>query len=603
MQCKPTTFGYTLAQAEVKFPLYAYPECSSRPNFTPVPSTLDSHFQMNCSEGTYFAGPQDKHLFASTQDSADLYSHKGQYHGPVELPADTEFVFGSCNSTDYEAVHYRPVYDPRLHAALRLKQDSGHRPRQVLVLTLDSFSRRHFYSKLPRTLELLRSLDEDFEVTDFRLHNVAGDNSIDNVLPLFTEGIDKQSIKGRGVSSSLNGRGMWSVFRRAGYLTLLGFEDCDDDEVKYLGRTQDVHILMRQFFCAATMLTSYSDATLNLKQRCIGSEQSHWYALQYLLDVTEMYGDVSQWMYLHINTAHEASGRHAQTLDGDLTDFLQAFLGRRSHDVAVVLMGDHGMRYGDWRFTLEAILEHRLPALFTILSNTLVDTEVKANLQANSLRLVTKQDLRATVLGLGGHVDKSPKGVDLLRAMVPKSRSCESADIDFRYCSCYAITEFRGQTLTDHSETSKLGLLLMKEAVAYVHSLTYARTDMAKGFVCQPLLRPSLEAVYQIGLPSNDNIRIDFSSMNQSFSAIFSIEASMSQCEPLVYKGRKSCHHVRSMQLIEVKRLTPYKGYCEEVSKSLSLPKGLCICHPLEVLVTRMPSLAEAVSWRDYRRD
>jgi hypothetical protein len=38
---------------------------------------------------------------------------------------------------------------------------------------------------------------------------------------------------------------------------------------------------------------------------------SHWYIMNYMEKLVEMYNDVNIWGYLHINTAHEATGLHA----------------------------------------------------------------------------------------------------------------------------------------------------------------------------------------------------------------------------------------------------------------------------------------------------
>jgi hypothetical protein len=56
----------------------------------------------------------------------------------------------------------------------------------VLVLVVDSFSRNHFYRKLPRTVEFLNSLNTGakFKAFDFLIHNVVGANSIQNQIPL-----------------------------------------------------------------------------------------------------------------------------------------------------------------------------------------------------------------------------------------------------------------------------------------------------------------------------------------------------------------------------------------------------------------------------------
>lgn len=62
-----------------------------------------------------------------------------------------------------------------------------------------------------------------------------------------------------------------------------------------------------------------------------------------------MYNDVNLWLYAHINTAHEATGLHARTLDGDLVEFLDRVLRKYAdtHDIVAFVMADHGMRYGD----------------------------------------------------------------------------------------------------------------------------------------------------------------------------------------------------------------------------------------------------------------
>lgn len=49
----------------------------------------------------------------------------------------------------------------------------------IAMITLDSFSRRHFFRKLPESVRLLNKLNAEgkWKVFDFKVHNVAGSDT------------------------------------------------------------------------------------------------------------------------------------------------------------------------------------------------------------------------------------------------------------------------------------------------------------------------------------------------------------------------------------------------------------------------------------------
>ena len=51
-----------------------------------------------------------------------------------------------------------------------------------------------------------------------------------------------------------------------------------------------------------------------------------------------------------MDTAHENTGQHAGTLDGDLAEFLDNYVKEyeKTHELVIFLHADHGMRYGSW---------------------------------------------------------------------------------------------------------------------------------------------------------------------------------------------------------------------------------------------------------------
>jgi hypothetical protein len=96
------------------------------------------------------------------------------------------------------------------------------------MLTLDSFSRNHFFRKLDRTVDLLNDISKssNFTIFDFKLHNVHASDSIENMLPIFGE-TEQANFLGDQDVDKLGEKGLWNIFRELGFVSVLGFENCD----------------------------------------------------------------------------------------------------------------------------------------------------------------------------------------------------------------------------------------------------------------------------------------------------------------------------------------------------------------------------------------
>jgi hypothetical protein len=66
--------------------------------------------------------------------------------------------------------------------------------------------------------------------------------------------------------------------------------------------------------------------------------------------MSELYREKNQFLYLHLNAAHESTGQHAITLDVDLFNTLSTYFTKYgdTHELVFFLHADHGMRYGNW---------------------------------------------------------------------------------------------------------------------------------------------------------------------------------------------------------------------------------------------------------------
>lgn len=189
LTCKPESFGYSEEEAARLFPERSFPRCEDLvPNKGEVAYNQSQHsFRLTCNskfKGKYVLGVPDRlEEFGNFAFPNTIQSYKSDDGAGVQL--DTEYFFATCNpdtSSNFEYVEYHNRRNPVAHQ--RALESLQQTPQHILMLVLDSVSRRSFYRKLPRTLALLNSLT-DHEVFDFKVHNVAGEFSADSFMPTF----------------------------------------------------------------------------------------------------------------------------------------------------------------------------------------------------------------------------------------------------------------------------------------------------------------------------------------------------------------------------------------------------------------------------------
>ena len=92
----------------------------------------------------------------------------------------------------------------------------------------------------------------------------------------------------------------------------------------------------------ATKIYSYSEFAEN--QRCLGSENAHYYSMNHTYQFFNNYKEHNRFGYVHISAAHEDTG-NVKTIDDDLLNFLIKMLelfDNKQEDLAIMLIGDHG---------------------------------------------------------------------------------------------------------------------------------------------------------------------------------------------------------------------------------------------------------------------
>lgn len=461
LACKPITFGYSVAEGEKVFPKFEYPLCSDLNNIKKPKASIntDSHqITMNCKDsetGHYYSGPIENYKLMKV-DQTKLIPLK-TYKEVVVDAENLEFVLGSCDKKTDKTSKPTKKNDNLIHAGMNpifneplykesLKKLAG-TSKIIIMATMDSMSRRHFYRKLPKVVKYLNESEKTLPkmaLFDFKLHTTYGADTTGNQVPIFG-GRNFRSHQTHDQSEDRLGQfALWSKMKSKGFITMLGLDDCDAGFPRHLGYNIEVDHAVRQFYCLVDVHAGVKTAKNSTEQRCIGPHQSHYYLLNYTLRFVQMYQGANLFIYLHLNAAHEKTGQHAATLDSDMRSFLEKFFELTENSEIFMLLGaDHGMRYGHWYNTIDSYQETKLPSMFVISSQTLISKYPFAFniLEENSKRLTSKLDIRETLLSLIELPEHESTAINWLTQISPYSRTCKDLDSNLLYCACSPLRE------------------------------------------------------------------------------------------------------------------------------------------------------------------
>ena len=155
----------------------------------------------NLKETQYITGPYKDYKLIYPSD-VDFKVQKTTQRN-INLPddANVEYVFANWGEDTFEYADMRPKYNKeaaekaaKFIENLERKNYLTDEPIRIIHLTLDSYSRRHFFRKLPDTVRYLNELNAgmDYRVFDFKMHNIRGSDSIHNQIYTWSRTITKK---------------------------------------------------------------------------------------------------------------------------------------------------------------------------------------------------------------------------------------------------------------------------------------------------------------------------------------------------------------------------------------------------------------------------
>ncbi|CAG9328106.1 unnamed protein product [Blepharisma stoltei] len=605
LACLPTNWGYSKKDGDTIFPYKKYPKCSQI-NSKKANISLDYNSNLlkleclNGAKGRYVSGnkPGFK-LVNRVGNEWDVHSYPGH---PAKLNSE-EFILASCETFGkFDIPIMRPRYNETLHklAKENTKAHKGilKKPITIVHIACDSLSRRHFIRKLPTTVAYLNSLNENstHKVFDFKIHNIQDHASIENQVYVYSGINYLERMKQKNPYPP----DLWNLLRVYGFISLMAMDSCNEQFAPVLGRDVPVDYTINEFYCAAVKYADFADLKDDInQQRCIGQKMAHDYILDYAWELLEIYPDTNKWINMHLDAGHESTGLHAITLDEELTAFLKKILSREE-EVAIILEGDHGMRYGEWWSTEEAAVEWRLPAFFFIASDSLLSKVPNSidNLVHNTHRLTTKIHQRYLTL----HLAELTTGVDfgasrnLMTAYTPDNTTCNEFSIDAWLCSCRSFEYMKDivKNEKDYKEVMKLVDEMLIETLYFLNMQLHMTFRLKK--VCKQLVLQEILEVWGVPIDkTQEMIKVHvLVEGGAKFEILWLIKSRKRALRPgsfrtdqIFYRNRK-----RGSQLLFVNRLDKYEGPCEDLASSLHVPAKYCMCNE-ELLANAALSIKE----------
>ncbi|XP_045468544.1 uncharacterized protein LOC123676588 isoform X2 [Harmonia axyridis] len=361
------------------------------------------------------------------------------------ITVEEEFVQVLCYYREKEIYQDLFAFVPRKS---NVAPDVNREKLNVLIIGIDGISRINFHRQMPKTVATLKTLG----FQEFLGYNKIADNTYPNLIAVLT-GDDEQTIEKSCRSTGKyfdNCNLIWKHFKNNSYLTSFAEDSAWMglfNYQKYGFQKQPTDYVWGFFDRIAEDMIGNSQS-MNVIQ-CIGAREDYKMIVKYVEDFVHQ---MNHWKLPYLSFSWSSSLSHdfvnkPRIGDQFYSDSFQNMYNKgHFENTVVIVMSDHGIRFGSFRQTYQGRIEERLPFLFVRLPLEFKERypHAVANLRTNLRRLTTPFDLHETLYDLahvenmqesGGRYSRSRYGLSLF-SKIPSSRTCEDAGITDHWCTC-----------------------------------------------------------------------------------------------------------------------------------------------------------------------
>ena len=335
---------------------------------------------------------------------------------------------------------------------------------------------------MPKTIAAL----QDLKAIELMGYNKVGDNTYPNLVPVLT-GLSSEELQASCWHDTKKPFDdcpfLWKNFSNLGYRTIFAEDACSMTTFNYLKpgfRNPPTDYYLRPY-CIAAEADIGNTHKLN-SNLCLGTRKNFENLLQYTRKVSRTFAKDPYFAFFWQASLTHDFFNYPQLGDEAYSDFLIHLNQKRLlNNTALVMMSDHGMRWGEFRQTYQGRIEGSLPFVFIVLPDWWKEKYSGAtmNFKRNTASLTTPYDLHETLLDLlNPEVIRNemirerskalteadlPRGISLFLT-IPGHRTCSMAQIPEHWCMCHtsnnvAVDEPAVQNTTQYL-VNKLNKLL-----------------------------------------------------------------------------------------------------------------------------------------------
>ncbi|EFA03493.1 uncharacterized protein LOC662511 isoform X2 [Tribolium castaneum] len=339
-----------------------------------------------------------------------------------------------------------------------LKKNTVERRLNVLVVGIDAVSRLNFHRQMPTTVDyLLRNMS----AVELLGYNKVGDNTFPNLIPVLT-GLSEKTLEYVCWNDDNKKRFdacpfIWKNFKAKGFVTSFGEDSSWMGIFNYMrkGFWKQPTDYMWGAFNRISENQIGNSHNMNVEE-CVGAREVYKVFLDY---ITNFVKTMAQEQLPYFAFYWGASLTHDYLNKPNLGDpnyynfFKNLHENGHLNSTVLIVMSDHGIRWGDIRQTFQGQMEERLPFVFMVLPDWYKRQyqEAYSNLVKNTRRLTTPYDLHETLKDLlnpfalthdflQSRYRNVSRGYSLFNEISPK-RTCESAQIASHWCTCQQSIE------------------------------------------------------------------------------------------------------------------------------------------------------------------
>ncbi|XP_015182249.1 PREDICTED: uncharacterized protein LOC107069440 isoform X2 [Polistes dominula] len=355
---------------------------------------------------------------------------------------------------DYHAfVPRKPDVEKRCELAVKTNPIENR--LSILVIGIDSVSRLNFRRSMPKTVKLL----EDLEAAEMLGYTKVADNTYPNLITVLS-GLNQDELEKLCWQHKKKTFDecpfIWKNMSSAGYRTILAEDACHMSIFNYLKpgfKEQPTDYYLRPF-CIESEGDIGNTNKLNANL-CVGTRLTFDNLIDYTKKVATTFPNDLYFAFTWMASLTHDYLNYAQLSDKSYHKLIELLSERQYlNNTALIMMSDHGLRFGQFRQTFQGKMEDSLPFSFLVLPKWWRDkySVAWANMRRNMRSLTTAFDVHETLKDIADprrieedtlkqrnqQISKGnvPRGISLFLP-IPDHRTCNMAGIPGNLCMCH----------------------------------------------------------------------------------------------------------------------------------------------------------------------